>query len=73
MAEASLALSAPARGRNPAPGAAALEQECLAALFIWAGLPAGSAKRTKVCRHPLELRGRLDASASSVSEEVHHA
>jgi hypothetical protein len=68
------ALTAPARGRNiPLPEAAALHREWSAALFIWATLPAGSRKRTKVCRQLLELRGRLDASAASLIEEVAHA
>jgi hypothetical protein len=73
MAEANLALLAPAHGRNlPLIQAAALEHECLAALSIWAALPAGSAKRTKVCRQLLELRRRLDASASLIAQEVAH-
>ena len=73
MAEASLALSAPARGCNiPLPEAAAVDNELSAALHIWAALPAGSRKRAKVCRQLLELRGCLDASASSIAEKVHH-
>jgi hypothetical protein len=73
MAEAILALTVPARGRNiPLPDAAALHHEWSAALFIWAALPAGSAKRAKVCRQLLELRGRLDACVSSIAEEVHY-
>ena len=71
MAEASLALSAPARGRNtPLRDVAALKQECLAPLSIWAALPGGSPNRQKVYRQPIELCGRLDAS--SIAEEVGH-
>jgi hypothetical protein len=73
MSQAAHAVTAPACGRNiPTPEAAALDHECLAALSIWAALPAGSARRAKVCRQLVELRGRLDASAASIGEEVHH-
>lgn len=72
MAKAPACLLASTRGRNPTPEAAALEQECLAALSIWAVLPPGSAKRARVCRQLIELRGRLDAAAA-IAEEVRHA
>lgn len=73
MAKASHSLSAPRSGRNYALDAAALHHEWSAALSIWAALPAGSAKRAKVCRQLVELRGRLDAPAPSAAKEVHHA
>jgi hypothetical protein len=73
MAQAPACLLASAHGRNPAPEAAALHHEWSAALCIWAALSAGSRKRTKVCRELLELRGRHDASAASLIEEVAHA
>jgi hypothetical protein len=72
MAEASLALLAPARGRNlPLPQAATLYHEWSAALSIWAALPPGSRKEPAVCRQLLELRDRLGVPASTM--EAAHA
>jgi hypothetical protein len=69
MAKASLALSAPRPGCNPAPVAL---PEWKAAVFVWTTLPPCSTKDFKVCKHLLELQTRLGAEASLIAQEVAH-
>ena len=77
MPQAAHALSAPLQGRNPPPAlhpeTAALQHEWRAAFCVWASLPPGSLKETKVCRQILELQARLGPEASLIAQEAAHA
>jgi hypothetical protein len=76
MAKAAHALSAPISGRNPSPAlypeTAALQHEWRAAFCVWAALPPGSSKESKVCRQILELQARLGMLDSLATREVRH-
>jgi hypothetical protein len=67
MAKASLAISSPRSGCNPAPVAL---HEWKAAVSVWAALPLYSCRRFKVCKHLLELQTRLGSEASLLAQEA---
>lgn len=58
---------------TPTHETAALRCEVDAAFFVWAMLPPGSRKETRVRAHLAHLKARLGRVPSASREGVHHA